>query len=119
MKKLAVCALAAVAVAAQAQVTTTGPFATFWFWQEDFDTTAQGPYNALPVFGTPALMQRLGPGSLVVSPWTTANTAPHIIYGNNAHARITTVIPMKRFSGWFHSGIIGLFSPVMTVRFYD
>lgn len=121
MKKLALLAIAATAsIAAQAQVTPSAPFGTFPFWQENFDTTAAGTYNNLTVFGTPAVMQRIGAGgSLVVRPWPGVNTAPHMIYGDNVNARITTLIPMKRFSGWFFSGIIGLFSPTMTVRFFD
>jgi hypothetical protein len=120
MKKLALLALVAVSVAAQAQVTSAGPFATPAAFQENFDSIAAGTYNSLSVFGTPAVMQRLGTGgSLVVRPWPGLNTMPHMIYGDNVNARITTAIPMKRFSGWFHSGIIGLFSPTMTVRFYD
>jgi hypothetical protein len=120
MKKLALLAIAATAVAAQAQVTTSPSFTTFPFWQEDFDSVTAGTYNNLPVFGTPAVMSRIGTGgSLVVRPWPGLNTPPHMIYGDLVNARITTSIPMMRFSGWFHSGIGGVFSSMMTLRFFD
>lgn len=121
MKKLALLALAtASVVAAHAQVFPTGPFVTPAFWQEDFDSITQGPYNILPVFGSPAFMQRIGTGgSLMVTPWPGLNTPPHMIYGDQVNARIVTLIPMRRFSGWFHSGIAGVFSSTMTLRFFD
>ena len=119
MKKLALLAIAAAAVSAQAQVFPSGPFATFPFWQEDFDSTPTGPYINLPVFGSPAVMQRIGPGQLMVQNWAGVNSVPNMIWGRQADARITTLIPMRRFSGWFFSGIFGLFSGTMTVRFFD
>ena len=60
MKKFALLALSIAAVSAQAQVFATGPFATPVAFQEDFDSVAAGTYNALSVFSTPAVMQRIG-----------------------------------------------------------
>jgi hypothetical protein len=120
MKKLALLAFATVAVAAQAQVTTSPSFTPPAIFQDDFDSIAAGTYNSLSVFGVPATMSRIGTGgSLVVRPWTGLNTPPHMIYGDNVNAQISVGPPMKRFSGWFHSGIIGVFSPQMSVRFFD
>lgn len=119
MKKLAVFAIVVAAGACQAQVTSIGPFPTNPIWMEGFDTTAQGAYNNLPVFGTPAVAQRIGAGQLIVRPWPGVVSAPHLMVGDGADVRIITQIPMRRFGGFFKSGFFGAFSTTATFVFFD
>lgn len=120
MRKIFGLAFLAFAAASQAVVLPTGFFATPAIMQENFDTTATGVYNTLPVFGVPAVMARIGTaGGLVVRPYPGVNTAPNMIYGDNVDAQIKTLVPMRRFGGFFRSGIVGVFSATATFRFYD
>jgi hypothetical protein len=119
MRKIALIMLATSAVTAHAIVVPTGPFAAPPAFQERFDTTTAGMYNALPVFGTPALAQRIGIGQMQVGPYPWVNTVPHLLVGQRADVRITTLVPMRRFGGFFNSGYFGVFSTSATFRFFD
>lgn len=120
MKKIAVFALGfLVTVSAHAQVFPTPFFATPPIFREGFDTTAPGPYTSFPVFGVPALISRIGTGSIIVSPYPGVNTVPNLLYGNQANVRIVSLIPMRRFGGYFNSGFLGAFSSTATFRFFD
>lgn len=120
MKKIAVFALALMITGAHALVFPTAFFATPLPLRENFDTTLVGPYNTLPVFGPLGNMSRIGTGgSLMVQSFIGANTAPNIIYGNNVDARITLLVPMRRFGGYFRSAVGGAFSPTASFKFYD
>jgi len=120
MKKIAVFALGfLVTVAAHAQVFTTPFFNTPPIFREGFDTTIPNNYNAFPVFGSPAFIQKIGPGSLTVTPYPGVNTFPNLLFGNNANVRIVSAIPMRRFGGYFNSGYIGAFASMAKFVFYD
>jgi hypothetical protein len=120
MKKTFVFAFAVLAAASQAIVSSIGFFPTPAIMQEGFDTTTVGTYNALPVFSVPAVMSRIGTGGqLVVRPYPGVNTIPNMCFGDGVNAQIKTGIPMRRFGGFFMSGINGVFSSTATFRFYD
>jgi len=120
MKKSFVLGLLLVASASQAIVLPAAFFPTPPFLRENFDTTAVGVYNTLPVFGVPAVMNRIGTGGgLVVRPYPGVNTVPNMLVGDNVDAEIISLIPMRRFGGFFRSGVFGAFSSTATFRFYD
>jgi len=120
MKKIAVFALGLLVTAAHAVVLPIPFFATPAPLREGFDTTLVGNYNTLPVFGPLGTMTRIGTGGpLTVQSFIGANTVPNIIFGNNADARITLIVPMRRFGGYFRSAVGGAFSPTATFKFYD
>lgn len=120
MKKLALIVFATASLStAHAVIFPTGFFATPNPLRENFDSTIAGNYNAMPVFGIGAVMQRIGIGSLQVQPFLGVNTVPHMLFGNRADVRITTPILMRRFGGYFASGVNGVFSGFATFRFFD
>jgi hypothetical protein len=121
MKKLVAMALiAAISVVSYAQVTTTVFFPAPLVLQETFDSITPSTYNTLPVFGPFGIASRIGTGgSLVVRPWPGVPSTPNMMYGDNVDVRIKTAIPMKRFGGFFCSGIIGVFSSMAKFVFYD
>jgi hypothetical protein len=121
MKKLVALALiAATSVVSYATVTFTGPFAAPLILQETFDSITPSTYNTLPVFGVPAVATRIGTGgSLVVRPWPGVPSTPNMMYGDGVDVRIKTSIPMRRFGGFFRSGVVGVFSSMATFVFYD
>jgi len=121
MKKIAVFALGFLVVgAASAQVTPIPFFNTPVIFRENFDTMPTGNSNAFPGFGVPVLFQKFGgPGSLTVTPYPGVNTFPNLMFGNNANVRITSLLPMRRFGGYFRTGFVGAFSNFAKFIFYD
>lgn len=120
MKKTLVFALLTLAAASQAVIFPNAFFATPVPFRENFDSTIQGSYNSLPAFGTPALMSRIGTGgSLAVQPFVGANTVPHVLFGDQVDVRLQTLLPMRRFGGFFRAGVLGVFSPTVSFRFFD
>ncbi len=113
-------AFTSLAVAAHAQVTPAPFFFTPPVMQEGFDTTIAGLYTTMPVFGVPASASAIGTGGmLVVSPYPGVVSLPHLMYGRGVDVEIRTLIPMRRFGGYFRSGFFGLFSTTAEFRFYD
>jgi hypothetical protein len=120
LKKLAVLLVAAAAAASQALVFPSAPFPTAPFWMEDFDSTPAGVYPGLPIFSGWANCVGYGAGgALVVRPSLNPPTLPHMLYGDGKDVRITTSMPMRRFSGWFRQVPFSIPSSTVTFRFYD
>src|SRR3569832_904653 len=102
MKKIATLALIAAAALSQAQVTSSTTFITPPAFQETFDSITTGTYAGLPVFTSPAVATQIGTGTgLVVRPWPGVPTTPNMMYGDGVDVSIRTLIPMKRFGGFF------------------
>lgn len=119
MKTTALLALAALSVAAQAQVTPAGFFPTPGPFTHNFDTNIAGPYATLPLFTGIGTANAIGAGAMVVMPDPSNVSFPHVFVGRSADIEITTAFPMRRFGGFFNSGYFGLFSGFAAFRFYD
>ncbi len=120
MKRIALLALIVSSAASHALVFPIfAPFPTPVFLQEGFDTTLAGSYGTLPVFSGIGTASAIGPGVMVVTPYPGVVSVPHLMVGRSADVEIKTVVPMRRFGGYFNSGFFGLFSSTATFNFFD
>jgi hypothetical protein len=121
MKKIAsVLALTVVAAMSNAVVTSCLTFPTFPFWTEKFDTITSGAYNTLSVFSGWGNASRIGSnGAMVVRPIPAPPSIPNVLYGDAVDIRIVTVVPMKRFGGFFKAAPIGVMPTMVGFKFYD
>jgi hypothetical protein len=119
MKTYAILALAALSIAAQAQVTPAAFFATPPPLRHNFDANIAGGYTTLALFTGIGTATPIGPGTMMVMPDPSNVSFPHVFVGRNADIDISVAFPMRRFGGFFNSGYFGLFSGFAGFRFYD
>ncbi len=119
MKTTALLALAALSVAAQAQVTPTVFFPTPAPLTHNFDTNIAGGYTTLALFTGIGTALPIGTGTMMVMPDPSNVSFPHVFVGRGADIEISVVAPMRRFGGFFNSGYFGVISGFAAFRFYD
>lgn len=119
MKQIAVLALAASAVSANAVVFSSGFFVTPPALRHTFDANPAGAYTNIPVFTGLGTAATLGPGVMAVMTDPSVVSIPHLLVGRSADVQIKVGVPMRRFGGYFNSGFFGLFSSFAGFRFFD